>query len=111
MGYAGYLLWDIDATTGKRKNKPGFFSLEASKNDLFSLTKDYIEYRAHKEYFASYLTECRDIGSIDKMRFFDRFTAHGGCLLGLRALRIMAPTAGEQGVDIMGLSMFKKRQY
>lgn len=110
-GYAGYLLWDIDSVTGKRKNKPGFFSLEASKNDIFSAIKDYIYYRSHKEYFASFLTECRDIGSVDNMRHFDRFAAHGGCLIGLRALRIMAPAEGGTGVNLGGLSMFKKRTY
>jgi len=110
-GYAGYLLWDIDSVTGKRKAKPGFFSLEASKNDIFSATKDYIEYRAHKEYFASYLTECRDIGSVENMRHFDRFAAHGGCLIGLRALRLMAPANDGAGVNLGELSLFKKRQY
>ncbi len=110
-GYAGYLLWDIDSVTGKRKAKPGFFSLEASKNDIFSAIKDYIYYRSHKEYFASFLTECRDIGSVDNMRHMDRFAAHGGCLIGLRALRIMAPAEGGSGINLGELSLFKKRTY
>jgi len=109
-GYAGYLLYDIDATTGKRKSKPGFFSLEASKNELFSQTKEYIRYRGHKEKFSSYLQECRDIRGVEDMKNYDRLTAHGGCLLGLRALRAMTPMNNE-GVDLSKLSIFRKRTY
>ena len=109
-GYAGYLLYDIDSITGRRKAKPGFFSLEASKNKMFSAVKDYIRYRGHKEYFASFLEECLNIGGPDKLKFYDRFTAHGGALLGLNALKIQAPPEN-QGVDLGKLSLFRKRTY
>ena len=58
-GYAGYLLYDIDNISGKRKARPGFFSLEASKMNLFTAVKDYIRYRGHTEYFKSFLEECK----------------------------------------------------
>lgn len=109
-GYGGYFLYDIDPITGKRKNKPGFFSLEASKNDLFGQTKDFIEYRCHQEKFLSYLIELRDTKGVEDMRHRDRMTAHGGCLMGLRALRAMSPQ-NTQGIDVGRLSMFKKRRY
>lgn len=109
-GYAGYLLYDIDPVTGKTKNRPGFFSLESSKNDLFRLSKDYIDYRIHKENFASYLTELAEIPGPERMRDYDRFTAHAGCLLGIRALRVL-PRPESNNLDVTGISMFRKRRY
>jgi hypothetical protein len=109
-GFGGYFLYDVDPVTGKRKNKPGFFSLESTKNELFGQTKDYIEYRCHQEKFMSYLVELRDTRGVEDMRNRDRMTAHGGCLLGLRALRTSTPS-DSIGVDLGSLSMFRKRQY
>jgi hypothetical protein len=109
-GYGAYLLYGVDITTGKRRLKPGFFSLEASKNELFTRTKDYIRYRGHKENFLSYLRECRNIAGPEDMRNWDRFTSHGGCLLGIDALAAQAPPDRE-GINLGGLSLFKKRQY
>ena len=109
-GYGAYLLYGIDITTGKRKLKPGFFSLESSKNELFTRTKDHIRYRGHKENFLSYLHECRNISGPEDMRNWDRFTCHGGCLLGIDALAAQAPS-NHEGVNLGGLSLFKKRQY
>jgi hypothetical protein len=109
-GYAGYLLYDVDSITGRRKLKPGFYSLESSKDKLFAAVKDYIRYRGHKEYFASFLDECINIGGPDKLKYFDRFTAHSGCLIGLNALKTQAPPEN-QGVDLNKLSLFRKRTY
>jgi len=109
-GFGGYFLYGIDNLTGKRKAKPGFFSLEASKNELFAKTKDFIKYRGHKENFMSYLIELRDTRGTEDMKNRDRMTAHGGALLGLSALRSMAPQ-DNGGVDLRKLSMFKKRTY
>jgi hypothetical protein len=83
-GFGGYLLYEIDRTTGKKAEKPGFMTFEQSKNDIFSLTKDYIKFRVHKEEHASYLQECKDIRGLEQMGKFDRFVAHGACLLGSR---------------------------
>jgi hypothetical protein len=109
-GYGAYLLYGMDVTTGKRKLKPGFFSLEASKNDLFTRTKDYIRYRGHKENFLTYLVECRDISGPEIMKNFDRMVAHGGCLMGIDALVAQAPPDNE-GINLGSLSLFRKRQY
>ena len=109
-GFAGYLLYDFDLMTGKRKNKPGWFSGEATKNELFSITKDYIETCAHKERFLSYLLELRDTRGVEDMRNRDRFAAHAGALYGLRALRTTLPS-DNAGVDISKLSIFRKRSY
>ena len=81
-GYYVCLMYEIDRASGKKSEKPGFYTLEASKNDLFSLTKDYIMFRGHVEEHLSYLQECKDIRGLEQMGKFDRFTAHGACLLG-----------------------------
>lgn len=82
MGYGGYYLYDIDPRTGARAEKPGFASYEKQKGNLFSSTKDYIRYRGHKEEHISYLEEVKGIQGVEQMNKYDRFTAHGGCLLG-----------------------------
>jgi hypothetical protein len=109
-GYGGYFLYGVDNLSGKIKAKPGFFSLEASKNELFTKTKDFIKYRGHKENFMSYLIELRDTRGTEDMKNRDRMVAHGSCLMGLSALRAMAPPENA-GINLGKLSMFRKRTY
>jgi hypothetical protein len=75
-------LYDINPNNGMRDEKPGFASYEKQKNNLFLATKDYIRYRGHKEEHITYLEECKAIKGTEQMKKYDRFTAHGGCLLG-----------------------------
>jgi hypothetical protein len=82
VGYGGYLMYDIDPETGKRAERAGFASYERKKGQLFAATKDYIRFHGHKEEHASYLEECKSIQGVEQMNKYDRFTAHGGCLLG-----------------------------
>lgn len=86
-GFGGYLLYDIDPASGKRAEKPGFASYERAKINLFLAQKDYIRFRGHKEEHASYLEECKAIQGLEQMGKYDRFTAHGGCLLGSKQNR------------------------
>lgn len=80
--FGGYLLYDEDVVTGRLKDKPGVFNLDHSKQRLFTLTRNYLDTRCHVEPFASYLTECKRLTSMDDMRISDRFTAHGLALMG-----------------------------
>ena len=82
----GYLKYDVDLETGKRAEKPGFYSLTDSKDELFSEIKKYIDERGHMEVFDEFLQECRDIRGKDEMTKYDRFTAHGAALLGSRSI-------------------------
>lgn len=84
-GRGGYLKYEQDLTTGKLADKPGFYSQSASKDELFSEIKDYINYRGHKENHITFLEECRNIKSKDQMTKYDRLTAHGAALLGSRS--------------------------
>jgi hypothetical protein len=84
-GYGGYLKYDIDIKTGKRADKPGFYTGPENKNDLFGELKDFINYRIHKEMFLSFLSELKEIKGPEQMTLYDRLTAHGAALLGSRS--------------------------
>lgn len=84
-GYGGYLKYDIDMKTGKRADKPGFYTGIENKNDLFGVLKDFINYRIHKEMFLSFLSELKEIKGPEQMTLYDRLTAHGAALLGSKS--------------------------
>ena len=71
--------------TGKPKDKPGVFSLQASKNTLFTLIKEHIALRSTRESFDLFLQECKDINGMEEMTMYDRLTAHGLALMGARS--------------------------
>jgi len=109
QGLGGYLLYDTDILTGKRSEKPGFFSLEKSKDNLFSELKQYIDNRCHAEDFSSFLQECKEIRGPEQMKLYDRLTAHGGALLGYRQLQIMLTAHQPQQFDLGSVGMFRRR--
>ncbi len=81
-GYGGFLKYDIDTITGKLKDKPGFTSLEGSKQKLFNAVRNYIKHHGHRERHIGFLKECKEIPGIWQMTKYDLFTACGGALLG-----------------------------
>ena len=84
-GFGGYLLYDVDKYTGKIKDKPGVDSLERSKQEIFSLWRDYVDYRCHKEQHEDLLRELKDIQGMEYMRHFDLVAAGGVALLGAKS--------------------------
>uniref|UniRef100_A0A6H1ZUV2 Uncharacterized protein n=2 Tax=viral metagenome TaxID=1070528 RepID=A0A6H1ZUV2_9ZZZZ len=108
----GYLKFDQNLMTGQIADKPGFYSLTANKDELFSEIKDYINFRGHKEVHVSFLEECRNIRSKDEMTRYDRLTAHGAALLGSRSVYGRAEELmGSQTVDFSGYNLFRKHKY
>jgi hypothetical protein len=87
-GYAGYLLYDIDTTTNKRKEFPGFHSTNEVKENLFSYGKDFIEHRIWNCDHKSFIEDCKAIRGIDDMTNYDRLTAVFGALKGANSLAI-----------------------
>jgi len=83
--FGGYLLYDFDKYTGMLKPKPGADSLERSKQELFSLWRDYIENRIHKEEHIEIIKELKTIRGIEQMRHFDLVAAGGMALMGARS--------------------------
>lgn len=103
-GFGGYLKYDIDPRTGKRADKPGFYTGPENKNDLFGELKDFITYRIHKEWFLSFLNELKEIKGPEQMTLFDRLTAHGAALLGSKSQWGKVAEREQQGIvwDIGG---------
>jgi len=81
-GYGGFLQFDVNLSTGKPNDKPGSYAGEDTKNELFSETKDYVNYHCHIEEHSSYLKEVKNIRGREEMTKYDRFTGHGWALVG-----------------------------
>jgi len=84
-GYEGYLLYNFDPFTGRRKNNAGFSSRGASKPKIFNLIKDDLERHIRRYRHADLLKEVLDIAGLDDMTNQDLFTAAGGCLLAVES--------------------------
>ena len=110
-GYGGYLKYDIDVKTGRRADKPGFYSGVENKNDLFGELKDFINYRIHKEMFLSFLSELKEIKGPEQMTLFDRLTAHGAALLGSKSQYGKIAEREQQGVVWDANGYMPMRQY
>lgn len=105
-GYAGYLAYDINPITGKRADKPGAYTSASFKDEMFSATKDYIKYRGHKEFFASYLEEVKLLRTPEDLTKLDRFAAHGMALMGAKTL--YPRRKREQNTEVLNLGKSKK---
>jgi hypothetical protein len=84
-GRGGYLLYEYDIVSGRFKETPGFFSNVAHKQELFNEIINYLKIHGQREQHINFLNDCLKIKGLDDMRNYDRFTAFGGCLMGVRA--------------------------
>ena len=82
--FGGYLIYDIDAN-GKMKDKPGSDTLDSNKQEIFTLWRDYIDFRCHKEDHVDLLMELKTIRRTDQMRHFDLLVAGGMALKGAKS--------------------------
>jgi len=80
-GYAGYLLYDLDWSTGRPKKSAGFFSGIDVKKKIFVLMRGEIANHGMRIKHIDVLKECMEVKGIDEMTDFDLFTAYGGSLL------------------------------
>ena len=87
-GYTGYLMFDVDPMTNKKKPKAGFHSGSNSKDEIFNLTKDDIERHVHRNCHADYLLEVLEIKGTADMTHYDLFTAVGGTILAEKKKRV-----------------------
>lgn|GEM_PF-5764587 len=81
-GYGGFLIYQVDPKTGRKKDKPGFHSQTGSKQELFDHVRNYIAYHCHKEQHITMLQDFADIKGLDDMTNRDLFVAGAGCLFG-----------------------------
>jgi hypothetical protein len=84
-GYKGYLLYGVNAITGKFNPMPGFTSLRASKQDMFTEAKFQIQHNSGRERHLSLVFEWRDIKGVEDLTNHDLFCAWGAARLGSRA--------------------------
>jgi hypothetical protein len=85
QGYGGYLLYEYDEVQKKLKLKPGVYNLTDSKNDIFDLTRNYIEYRSHKECHTDLLEEWKKLKSFESLNKCDLAAAAGCAFLGSKS--------------------------
>jgi hypothetical protein len=83
--YDGFLLYDIDETNGKYKNRPGVYQLEKSKEDMWTEFQNYIQFRAHKECHANILKEVASLKQFSDLNRLDLAAAAGCALLGSKS--------------------------
>lgn len=82
-GYKGYLLYNIDPVSGRKKNNAGFNTSGPSiKKKLFNLASDWINLHSHRCDHIEILDEMLSIEGPDKMTDHDLFVSVVGCLLG-----------------------------
>ena len=83
-GYGNYMGY-MTTPDGRIKDTPGVYLLGQEKNDLFSLLKDYIQYRGHKEKHKRLLVELREMTGPEMLNKSDLSAAAGQCLFGIKS--------------------------
>ena len=73
-GFDGYLKYDVD-DKGRFKDRPGIYSMESNKQDMFGLMQKHINDHVLRERHPDLLTQMKDIAAIDDMTNFDLLTA------------------------------------
>jgi hypothetical protein len=82
-GYGGYLLYDIDIKTGKKKANAGFTVAGAgggAKQDLFNIGADWVNLHSERCDHSEILEEFLYIKDLDDMKNRDLFVSVCGCL-------------------------------
>jgi len=83
-GYQGYLKFDKKPDNTYKKT-PGFNSLDASKQTLFNLLRNYIEVYIGKDKHLRIWEQSKAIKGIEDMKNWDLITAAGGALMGAQS--------------------------
>ena len=83
-GFGGYLKYDINLSTGKPNDKPGYWIGAGGKDEMFQLLHDYIERNAFRERHLAFLIEAKNIRGPEYLKNFDLIAAAGAALMGAR---------------------------
>lgn len=104
-GYRGYLLFDIDANTGQKKNVSGFNTggKGGAKEEMFNIGADWVNLFARTCDHPEILEEFLQIRSLDDMKNRDLFVSVIGCLKGEKSLYVdYVKRFNTEKVDISG---------
>lgn len=102
-GYRGYLLFDVDPETGKKKSNSGFNSAGPSiKQKLFSHVDTWINLHGRKCKHQRILEDYLGIRDPKFMKDYDLFVASAACLIGRmsRYVKYMRRFSDNGGVDV-----------
>ena len=80
-GYEGFLIYDIDSRTLRKKPKPGFSTQGTNKSKLFELFASDIKKHGHRYRSIGLINDCIQIKGMKDMTDYDRWTAAAGCLM------------------------------
>ena len=80
--YDGYLLYDLDPSTGKQRLRPGVWQAVNSKELMWDLFKNFIQFRGMKQMHASLLIEISSLKTFEDLHKNDMAAAFGCALLG-----------------------------
>tara|TARA_R110000751_G_scaffold79121_1_gene159554 strand:+ start:6983 stop:9085 length:2103 start_codon:yes stop_codon:yes gene_type:complete len=92
-GYMGYLWYGRDKRTGKINIKPGTYTSEEVREDIFREYHNYIEIHGSRECHSEILRQCLEIE--DKMNDYDLFVAGGLALLAAKGKQITSVDKNE----------------
>lgn len=102
-GYHGYLKHDV-SSDGIMKNEPGCYMQTQSKQEGFSMARNFIKKRGHTIKHESLLKECKSIQSSDDLQEHDLLAAFVMALLGTRsAYSRIIQRINEAKIDINGV--------
>lgn len=109
-GFGGYLKYDINISTGKPNDRPGYWLSREGKIEMFQEINDYLERNAFRERHVAFLKECKDIRGPEYLKDFDRLAAHGAALMGARDMMV-APLVTDGDNKIEGYYDIIKRVF
>lgn len=98
----GYLKYDIDPTTGRYVEQPGWYSSTDTKQDLFKALRNYIEWHIHREKHYDLVLQLKAIKNIEQMTKYDLLTACGGALMSSSNAKIIGYEPEPEVVDLSG---------
>lgn len=88
-GFGGYLKHDVNISTGKTEDKPGYWMGKEGKTTMFQMLNDYLERNAHRERHLSLLLEAKSIRGPEYLQNFDLLAATGAALMGARDIDVI----------------------
>jgi len=107
-GYGGYLKYDINLSTGKPNEKPGYWVGSGTKDEMFQLLHDYIERNAFRERHLSFLREAKNIRGPEYLKNFDLLAAAGAALMGARDMNVTQKMSDKSNSLREAMEHFKK---
>jgi len=111
-GYWGYLLYDIDLQTGKRKAMPGRYTTGETLQEIFAELKDFVEFRGAQCNHDDLLTEIKTVKGVEDATHKDLLVAYGFARLGSKSRHreIISKNQQQPILNLGSINIFKKRR-